>query len=147
MTRDYAYKQIAASQVRQIVYHGIQSPTNERQARPLTKLDTPEQQREAWQKAVETAPEGRVTAHHVEKVVREMEGTKEVKKKKVPRRANVKTPREEELISEEFRDAIKLFIGVLQNARVDNWKSTSKKAIVKFLESMLFLIRDGGEND
>ena len=49
------------------------SPENERQTRPLSKLE-PEQQREAWQKAVETAPEGKVTAAHVSKVVKELTG-------------------------------------------------------------------------
>lgn len=46
-------------------------PRNERQARPLTKLE-PEQQREAWQTAVETAPGGKVTASHVEEVVKDI---------------------------------------------------------------------------
>jgi len=36
----------------------------EYQIRPLSKLE-PAQQREAWQKAVATAPEGKVTAAHV----------------------------------------------------------------------------------
>lgn len=35
------------------------TPINERQARPLMSLE-PDQQRQAWQKAVETAPEGKV---------------------------------------------------------------------------------------
>lgn len=39
-------------------------PTNERQARPLTKLDTPEQQREAWTEAVEQSG-GKPTAKDV----------------------------------------------------------------------------------
>lgn len=43
-------------------------PSSERQARPLTRLE-PEQQREAWREAIETAPNGKVTAAHVEKVV------------------------------------------------------------------------------
>lgn len=39
--------------------------------RPLSKLkDNPEVQREAWREAVETAPEGKVTAAHVQKVVK-----------------------------------------------------------------------------
>lgn len=46
-------------------------PTTESQARPLSKLE-PAEQRDAWKKAVETAPEGKVTAKHVEKVVAEM---------------------------------------------------------------------------
>lgn len=47
------------------------TPTSERQTRPLTRLE-PEQQSEAWEKAVETAPNGKVTAKHVEKVIKEM---------------------------------------------------------------------------
>ena len=44
-------------------------PVNEAQVRPLTKL-MPEQQREAWAKAVGSAPGGKVTAKHVEAVVK-----------------------------------------------------------------------------
>lgn len=47
---------------------GFKLPANERQARPLTSLE-PEQQREAWQRAVDTAPNGKITAAHVESVV------------------------------------------------------------------------------
>lgn len=47
------------------VRHGTQTraiiPANERQARPLSRLE-PDKQREAWQRAVETAPDGRITA-------------------------------------------------------------------------------------
>lgn len=46
-------------------------PTKESQVRPLAKL-APDKQREAWQKAVDTAPAGKVTSKHVEKVVAEM---------------------------------------------------------------------------
>ena len=44
---------------------------SERQLRPLTKLPA-DLQREAWQIAVETAPEGKVTARHVAKTVKEL---------------------------------------------------------------------------
>jgi hypothetical protein len=43
-------------------------PITESQARPLTALP-PERQAEAWQAAVETAPDGKVTAAHVQAVV------------------------------------------------------------------------------
>lgn len=43
-------------------------PDNERQIRPLTSLP-PEQQAEAWKEALETAPDGKVTAAHVEATV------------------------------------------------------------------------------
>lgn len=46
-------------------------PQTESQARPLAQLE-PEQQREAWSRAVETAPNGKVTAAHVAQVVGEI---------------------------------------------------------------------------
>ena len=72
--RAYAYRLIGSAQVVDAVSPiGIQIPSNERQTRPLARLE-PSQQREAWQKAVETAPEGKVTAAHVSKVVKEITG-------------------------------------------------------------------------
>jgi hypothetical protein len=47
----------------------IVTPLTESQARPLAKLE-PDKQREAWSEAVRTAPEGKVTAAHVYKIVR-----------------------------------------------------------------------------
>lgn len=48
----------------------IPLPENERQARPLTQIE-PEQRQEVWREVVRTAPEGGVTAAHVEKVVKQ----------------------------------------------------------------------------
>lgn len=47
-------------------------PLNEAQARPLARLGV-DMQRQVWQKAVETAPQGRITARHIETVVQEFE--------------------------------------------------------------------------
>lgn len=74
MGGDYARKMIRAAEVvGNLQADTIVSvlPATESQARPLTSLP-PEQQREAWQRAVETAPEGKVTAAHVTRVVEEM---------------------------------------------------------------------------
>jgi len=69
INRAHAYRLIDSAMVIETVSPmGDRVPENERQTRPLARLE-PEQQREAWQKAVETAPEGRVTAAHVSKVV------------------------------------------------------------------------------
>lgn len=46
-------------------------PENEAQVRPLAHLE-PARQRNAWARAVATAPKGRVTARHVRAVVKEM---------------------------------------------------------------------------
>ena len=72
--RRHAYRLIDAATAVGNVSHGTQTnvmPTSERQARPLTTLP-PADQPIAWQRAVETAPNGRVTAGHVTSVVREM---------------------------------------------------------------------------
>lgn len=71
MSRPRAYQLIEAAEVRinlsTIV--DIPLPATESQARPLTKL-SPELQPVAWQRAVETAPNGKVTAAHVEATAR-----------------------------------------------------------------------------
>lgn len=73
---NYIFKQFAAAQIEQNITDctTVQLGTiPERQLRPLSKL-APAAQREAWQKAVETAPDGKVTAAHVSKVVKEITG-------------------------------------------------------------------------
>ncbi len=70
--RAHAYRMIEAAQVvANLSPIGDTLPANEAQARPLTGLPA-EWQREVWQKAVETAPGGRVTAEHVQRVVEGM---------------------------------------------------------------------------
>lgn len=70
MARNYANKLIAAVGVADNL--GTTVPITERQARPLARLE-PEKQAAAWQEAVETAPEGKITAMHVENIVRKRE--------------------------------------------------------------------------
>jgi hypothetical protein len=71
MARNYANKMIAAAEIVDRLGTVVPIlPTNEAQARPLSRLE-PEQQIQAWQQAVETAPNGKVTAAHVEQVARE----------------------------------------------------------------------------
>ncbi|MBP5974189.1 MAG: hypothetical protein KME46_21590 [Brasilonema angustatum HA4187-MV1] len=87
MSRRSAYQLISAASVYENVRHGAQIlPANERQARPLVALP-PEQQREAWAKAVSTAPSGKVTAVHITQVAKEyQQGSVATKfrKKKTP---------------------------------------------------------------
>lgn len=72
---NYLYRQLEAAQVQKNILPIGKNEIAESQLRPLIKLrDNPAQQREAWQKAVETAPEGKVTAAHVSKVVKEITG-------------------------------------------------------------------------
>lgn len=66
------YKHLEAAKVeRNVCPIGHNSePLPESHARELSKLKEPEKQREAWAKAVGTAPKGKVTAKHVAEVVR-----------------------------------------------------------------------------
>lgn len=66
----HAYRLIAAAEVVANLSPIGDKPSSESQARPLSNL-SPDQQREAWQRAVETAPNGKVTAAHVESVARQ----------------------------------------------------------------------------
>ena len=73
MGRNYVNKLIAASGV--VLNLGTivpkdELPQTETQARPLSQL-TPDQRREVWPVVVETAPDGHITANHVESVVKD----------------------------------------------------------------------------
>jgi predicted lipoprotein len=65
--RNYANKLIAAAGVTLNLGTIVPTPTHESQVRPLAGLE-PEQQREAWDAAVKSAPNGKVTAAHVSRV-------------------------------------------------------------------------------
>jgi hypothetical protein len=73
-TRANAYYLIDAAKVEKNLSNTFDiAPSSLRQTIALAKLnDNPAQQRTAWQKAVETAPEGKVTAAHVYKIVKDM---------------------------------------------------------------------------
>lgn len=70
MARSTAYQILDAAKVvgNLSAIADIPLPVAEAHARPLTQLE-PKQQLEAWQTAVETAPDGKITAAHVQAVV------------------------------------------------------------------------------
>lgn len=73
--RAQAYRLIDSAKVIENLSPIGDKPATESQVRPLTKLE-PEQQKEVWEKAVQTAPEGKITARHVQKIVNEAMETK-----------------------------------------------------------------------
>lgn len=74
MTRVRAHQLISAAEVQDDLLTTVNIP--ERQLRPLVPVKDPEERREIYQRAVETAPEGRVTAKHIEETVKETQGIK-----------------------------------------------------------------------
>jgi hypothetical protein len=67
-SRIHAHRLIGAAGVVGNLLPMGNTPTSERQSRPLVGL-APDQQREAWSEAVATAPNSKVTAEHVQSVV------------------------------------------------------------------------------
>lgn len=59
-------------------FTGKQLPTNEAQLRPLTRLNA-FQQKQVWQQAVATAPQGKITADHVRKVAKQVSNSQSPK--------------------------------------------------------------------
>ena len=69
--RNYANKMIGAAEAAASLGTFVPTPATESQARPLTKIKDPAEKRAIWTEAVQTAPNGKVTAAHVERVVHE----------------------------------------------------------------------------
>lgn len=66
--QSHVYELLNAARVERNISAAAEKPLPERQLRPLAPLE-PSAQREVWQRAIDTAPEGRVTAKHVEQTV------------------------------------------------------------------------------
>lgn len=98
----------------------VEKPT-EFQARPLTKLESPEQQREAWEQAVE-ASDGKPTAKHVEAAVEEI---KERHSRPLPE--YTPTPQVAAAIEQAEKDSETLW------SLKSYWKKAGKKDRAKFL--------------
>jgi hypothetical protein len=75
MNRDYANKLIRSSEV--INNLDTTVSISERALRPLTKIKDPEEQRRVWGVSLETAPDGKVTAQHVETTIEKLFGLPE----------------------------------------------------------------------
>lgn len=99
--RTYAHRLIEGARIVQNVAHGqqIEGPKNERQVRELAKLDDPEEQVEAWQRAFEESDDGVVTAAHVKEVVTDIKRQKRIKED-----APMEAPLAYLLLQGDFRD-------------------------------------------
>jgi hypothetical protein len=69
-SRVHAHRLVEAAKVNQNLLPIGNKPTSESQIRPLAHLEA-EQQKKVWERAVKTAPKGKMTAKHVEKTVKE----------------------------------------------------------------------------
>ena len=97
-------------------------PKNEGQARALLRI--PEEKRaEIWQQAVETAPEGKITAKHIQQTVAQASGEEVVKKVKQTK----ESVKKDKVLSESFTMAFQRLLDELEQAKKGNYKTTSRE--------------------
>ncbi|HVN97058.1 MAG TPA: hypothetical protein VMT62_11555 [Syntrophorhabdaceae bacterium] len=145
--QSYLYRQLEAARTEKNITQMAENlpigEIPESHLRPLTPL-SPLDQRKAYQKAVETAPDGKVTAKHVEETVREIQEAHESDKKKVNR---LHTAREEhEIMSDEFRQAYEAMARAIINARDADWQTTDRVTAVKHIVTLLKIASGQQEN-
>lgn len=92
--------------------------------RPLTKL-SPEQQREVYEAAVATAPEGKVTAKHIEETI----------KKKNPTNHDVAH------LSVSFKAAWDGLVEEIKRENLNGWKETNKKDARVYMQKLVNLVK------
>ncbi|MDH5525567.1 MAG: hypothetical protein OEY01_16490 [Desulfobulbaceae bacterium] len=148
VARGTAYRYIAAAEVVENVSNWRQKndneiidviPINEAQVRPLTKL-RPEQQIAVWQAALESAPNGRMTASHVNNVVKKYLGEKV---EKSIRKAQAKVRQAH--VSAEFADAFEVFAEQILKEKQAGYKLTSRAEIIEHLDQLRAEIAEDGE--
>ena len=115
-------------------------PLNERQCRPLTKFkDHPEQVAAIWRDVSTSAPNGKVTANHVNKVVKDYLG-EQITKTVHKARKNISRT-----CSTEFSELFEAFSEQIVKERKANYKYTSRGEIVKALDQLRAEIAEDGE--
>lgn len=111
---------------------------SESQLRPLTKLKA-EEQKTVWQKANETAPDGKLTAKHIQKTIFDLLGTPE-KKMAANRRHVLDSKR----IADTFREAYSSFLLQVEKARFEKYKNTSWEEVMLHLDGLREIIAEDG---
>lgn len=138
-SENYLYRQLEVAQVEKNILPMGKTADQipERQLRPLVSLrDNPAAQREAWKKAVETAPEGKVTAAHVSKVVNELTGNIAEKKEKAIIKKAVKI----EQVDPEFNAAWELLFTAVKNLKALKWKAMSRENALRQIQILIDVI-------
>jgi len=134
-----AYQYISAKEAMDNVRHGAQTkllPLNERQVRPLTRLE-PDAQVEAWEQVVKSASlEHGITAKHVSEVVLEIVG-KEISKKAEKIKKDI-----EPTVTQAFNDALWALINVVRDEAQGPLKAKRRKIMVESLQRVESLLTD-----
>ena len=139
IAKQTAYQYINAKKAFDNVRRGGQTkllPLNERQVRPLTRLE-PDAQVQAWEEVVKSAPfDGGITAKHVSEVVSELIG------KKLTKKAEKITKDIEPVVSKEFSSIMWSLIDVVREEVKKPLKVKTKKIMIESLQRVEKLLED-----
>ena len=114
-------------------------PTNEIQARKLTRLKKPDDQVKAWMLVLDQVNAGKkLTAALVNRAVKQVRG--EVVKRKIDK--TKKQLESTQLVSTLFKRQIKILSEIINDERNSGWKTTSKREAVKWLQNMIELVTE-----
>jgi len=142
IARRTAYRYIEASTVMENVTNWSQAkcfPANEAQVRPLIRLE-PEKQVDAWKEAVETAPDGHVTAKHVSKVVRQILG-EQVREKAEQLKDKKNVP--EDIVPREFKEAYWILVDIVRSELMaGTMKEKTRTRMLENIQGLLQLLSD-----
>jgi hypothetical protein len=108
------------------------TPKNEGQARALTKF-APDQQRTVWIEAVQTAPDGKITAAHIKKTARRLHLEKVKETVAKAKRQTNQSPK----ISEDFRRAFNEFLDAVNIERANEYKNTDRSEVIRHVRIIL----------
>jgi hypothetical protein len=133
----YLYRELESAQAEKNICQICQNTKiPDSQLHALTKLrNEPEKQREAYQQAIDTAPEGKITAALVKKIV------KEILDQESPPILKATPPiNKQELVSPEFQSAFDMMVVELKNARAMKWRDTSHKGAIGLMQILLTIV-------
>lgn len=136
MSRVSAHRQIAAMEV----YQKIDllpignKPSNESQVRPLTVLSDDDQV-SAWQEAVKTAPNGRITAAFVARVAAKYNPAKKKLKSASEQPKGEKTDEKFSAVLQQFLDAVSM-------EAKSNWRNVSRQNVRRALLTALEAVEE-----
>lgn len=139
--RAHAYRLIDSAKVIDVLSPiGDKKSVTESQVRPLTRL-TADQQLIAWTKAVETAPDGKITAAHVYKIVKGMTMADAAVKEKTALRKGADVVK----VDPEFQAAWDVMYSSIKKLRIMNWRTMAQDDAIKRLSALVDVLNIGKE--
>ena len=138
IARRTAFQYVASAHAYRLVHScALTKPANESQLRPLLKLSD-DAIPDAWAKAVETAPNGKVTGKHVSTVVSELLG-EQIRNKAAGQQ---KATRSSAVLPDGLKDLIWQLIEQVRDARLKNTSKRVRDDLKKRIEGILNLLDD-----